>query len=903
MLPATPSEALRESEERFRALFNGLTDAAFVQYADELGPERGYVEVNDAACRRYGYSREELLRLGPRAHVGAANRVQLAETFARLVHDESRVWESVHVARDGREIPVEMSARRLMINGRAALMATARDLTATKRAEAALRESEDRYRSLFNALSDAAFVLLAEDMTSPESRYLEVNDAACERYGYSREELCRLGPADIIAPELRGVLLTTLQRARLTDDVLWESTHVTKDGTRFPVEMSTRTVTLGGRRAVIATARDITERKRVEAALRESEQWLRESQRISRIGSYVLDFTTGRWTSSDTLDELFGIGPGYVRDVDGWSNLVHPDDRAAMVAYFEREVVTQRRPFDREYRIRRPADGSTAWVWGRGALFADDQGRLVRMSGTIQDITERKRADESLTASEARLRTILERLPDMVFILDGSGRIEFVNSLAARFLGGTPEALLGYRQDEFFPPEVASRNLAGIRAVLGDQRAQVDVREFVMPGRPSIWLETQLLPFHWAGAEVTSVLGIVRDVTSRKRAELEHERLEAQVRQSQKLESLGVLAGGIAHDFNNLLGGLFGFIELARAATPRGTEADDCLAMAQQVFERARGLTRQLLTFAKGGEPQVKIGSLVELLKDSVAFASSGSKLAADFEVETSVALCLYDPDQIGQVVDNLVINAKQAMPEGGRLRVRVRNRRLAKGEHPTLREGDWVEAAFTDEGPGIPHELQGRIFDPFFTTKKQGTGLGLATAYSILHRHNGLLEMESEPGRGSTFRFFLPAATGEAESRVVASELGRELSGRVLVMDDDPALRGVLQGMLVRLGCEPVVCASAAEARRLLREAETEGRPYALLILDLTIPGGMGGLELVSGLRREGVGLPTLAVSGYSDDPVMAAPEHHGFDGSLAKPFTLSALAKALERVLPARR
>ncbi|MEI8254461.1 MAG: PAS domain S-box protein [Deltaproteobacteria bacterium] len=755
----------------------------------------------------------------------------------------------------------------------------------------ALRESEERYRALFNGLTDAALVLY-EDALGPGDRLVEVNDAACRLYGYSREQLLSMGRGDLVEASL--IPSPDALAARVDHESMWESIHRARDGRAIPVEVSARQLVLNGRPAVMFTAHDVSARKEAEQTLRDTEHWLSESQGASRIGSYAFDFTTGLWKSSAVLDEIFGIGPDHPHDYEAWVAVLHPLDRQSMIEYFQNEVIGRLQPFNREYRVQRP-DGRVLWVLGLGAVSCDAQGRPAIMSGTIQDITARKEAAETIRANEERLRNILEGFPDMVFVVDADGRVEFVNERAARLMrSGDGERTLA----DFFAPGDVARGLASIRSVIAGAVYTPIEREYALPGRPPVWLETRLIPFGTGRRGTPLVLGLARDVTDRRRADIERSAIEARLLHAQKLEALGVLAGGIAHDFNNLLAGLFGYIELAHADSPPGSTAAQCLESATQVFARAKSLTQQLLTFAKGGTPHVKATPFERLLRENVNFALSGSAVAARFELDPDIGSCLCDPDQMGQVIDNLTINAKQAMPGGGVLTVRVRMRHVSAGEHPGLAAGNWLEASFIDRGPGIPKELQARIFEPFFTTKSQGSGLGLATSYSILRRHKGLLEVESEPGNGSTFRLFLPAASPDA----LAIEQPRPslaFRGRVLVMDDEEALRDVLRAMLAHLGCDATLAADAGSANGALAKAVAEGRPYALLILDLTIPGGPGGKDLLADLRRRGDATPAMAISGYSDDPVMAHPEQFGFAAALAKPFNLAALGAALTRLL----
>lgn len=390
--------------------------------------------------------------------------------------------------------------------------------------------------------------------------------------------------------------------------------------------------------------------------------------------------------------------------------------------------------------------------------------------------------------------------------------------------------------------------------------------------------------------ELTSFLGTTQDVTEKRQAE------EA-VQRAQRLESLGILAGGLAHDFNNLLSGIFGFIDLA---TLRSTEEEviRCLSKTRGSLDRARALTRQLLTFAKGGTPVMAVQPLVPVVEQAVHFALSGSKVVAQVRLE-GLWLCRFDQNQIGQVVDNLVINAVQAMDSGGNLVVSATNEVV--DQSGTLPPGRYVKLSFSDQGCGIPPHLLPLIFDPFFTTKPGGHGLGLATCHSVIKRHGGAIEVESEPGRGSTFHVWLPAhdlapdpASGVPVEPAPEEHRGR---GRFLVMDDEPLVQETLGTTLTEFGYTVEVFSDGRTALEAL--ALTDGHDWVAMILDLTVPGGLGGQAAVGEIRRRLPQVPIFVSSGYSDDPVMAAPQDYGFTASLGKPFERHELARFLNRHL----
>jgi PAS domain S-box-containing protein len=392
---------------------------------------------------------------------------------------------------------------------------------------------------------------------------------------------------------------------------------------------------------------------------------------------------------------------------------------------------------------------------------------------------------------------------------------------------------------------------------------------------------------------------VLSDISERKQAEDDHRRLESlkletQIQQTQKLESLGVLASGIAHDFNNLMGGIFGYIDMA---IEKSTDAvvTEYLNKAVATIDRARGLTAQLLTFAKGGAPLQKITQLFPFVHDTIQFALSGSNVSCKFAVADNLWPCNIDKNQISQVFDNLVINAQQAMPNGGTIEVTAANVFLSGKELPALVKGSYVRVSVKDYGIGILKESLPRIFDPFYTTKAKGHGLGLATCYSIISRHGGAIDVESEPGRGSTFHVYLPASLEIASAHAATTSIHHG-SGMMIVMDDEEVMRDTLRSMLESLGYTVVCKNDGREVVNFYAGERKAHRPVSGIILDLTVPGGMGGKLAVAEIRKTDREIPIFAASGYTDDPVMMTPLQYGFTASIAKPFRKSDLVEMLD-------
>ena len=380
-------------------------------------------------------------------------------------------------------------------------------------------------------------------------------------------------------------------------------------------------------------------------------------------------------------------------------------------------------------------------------------------------------------------------------------------------------------------------------------------------------------------------------------------RLEEELQQASKLESLGLLAGGIAHDFNNLLTAVMGNLSLARMGPPIDAETRQHLGEAEKATLRARDLTQQLLTFARGGAPVRSAVMLPDVVREVAQFTLRGANVRCEFDFDPGLWPADVDRGQISQVVQNIVLNSVQAMPGGGVIRIRLRNEEVGNEAGGLLAPGRYLRLTIADNGPGIPAEHLPRVFDPYFTTKQHGHGIGLATVFSIVRKHRGHVSVESEVGKGATFHILLPAAGERAPSAhpFTQSRLP-ELTGSVLIMDDEESIRRLAASMCQRLRLKATVVADGAEAVAEYTRARQAGTPYDLVILDLTVPGGIGGQQAMQELRRVDPGVRAVVSSGYANEQVLADPEAYGFSGVVAKPYELSALARVLGSLLPAR-
>lgn len=527
-------------------------------------------------------------------------------------------------------------------------------------------------------------------------------------------------------------------------------------------------------------------------------------------------------------------------------------------------------------------------------LTRDESGQPVGFTVVSQDITERKQQQEVIRDNENRLKLILSHHPGLIWVIDQEMRI-----IQA---WGNPSTW-----KDVFLEKIIGKNIhdvlknADFSLITGDHHYKALQGESVSyryKWKDQIY-DCHLEPMRNVDGIVLGVVGVAFDVT-------EKIRMEEELIKAGRLDSLGYLAAGIAHDFNNILTGILGNISMVKPQETLNKETLERLEEAERVVYQARNLTNQLLTFAKGGEPVKKVIHLEETIEEMALFSSRGSNCICTFNIQPGLPAIYADQGQLGQVVHNLVLNAIQAMPQGGEILLSLKSVELTENESLPLEAGNYLLLSVKDQGIGINNDILPKIFDPFFTNKPNGTGLGLSTSYSIISRHKGHILVQTTPGKGTAFLIYLPVSK-ESSNENPASRHSLDSKkitvtgyGRILVMEDDPIIQKLVVRMLEKLGYQAEAVKDGEEAFQYYRQGMDSHSPYRAVIMDLTIPGGMGGKEAILKIKEIDPAVCAIVSSGYSNDPVMAQYQEYGFANAISKPFQFQELAQILQDTLP---
>ncbi len=637
--------------------------------------------------------------------------------------------------------------------------------------------------------------------------------------------------------------------------------------------------------------KEVAERQAVEKAIRNSHADLEQIFHTACNGMRVIDLEHTVIRANRTYMDLVGLKEEEVVGAKCYETL-HGIACHTLDCPLTR-IVNGEGQLDLEVeRIRR--DGRSVCCILTATPYRDAEGKLVGIVEDFKDITARKQTETALMESERRYRTVFETANDAMFTMQ-EGRYVECNPKTLEMFRCREEEFLGQTTNYFSPEYQPDGRLSAeaarekIESALAGSSQVFEWRHSRCDGT-TFDAEVSLNRLELSGR--TFLHGIARDVTVRKK-------MEKELSKTQKLESIGILAGGIAHDFNNLLTVILGNVSLAKSAVGEEEEIYTWLEQTEKASTQARRLTQQLLTFAKGGAPVKKTVSVAEIIQDSTCFSLSGSSIDCERHLSEELWPVTVDDGQIRQVLQNLVINAAQAMPNGGTIKISAANQVVRKSDGLSLPEGRYVAIAVEDHGIGIPPSEMQKIFDPFYSTKAQGSGLGLAVAHSIITKHAGLITVASEIGKGSTFQILLPASQANMDQEAVGNHGCPHGQGKILVMDDEDLIRQFIATLLARLGYAYELAHDGQEAIALYEKALTEKQPFDLVVMDLTIPGGMGGKETIQRLLLLDPKVKALVSSGYSNDPIMTDFRRYGFCGVVVKPYNIEELSQTVRMVL----
>jgi len=792
-----------------------------------------------------------------------------------------------------------------------------------KQAEESLKESEQRYRSLFSGMTEgfALHEILFDRQGQPcDYRFLTVNPAFETLTGLKAEDLIGKSQRQVL-PDEDSFWLLAYSKVALTGEPV-HAEHYSPPLQRHFEVFAYRPAP--NQFATILS--DITERKRIE----EAQTFLAQSGSGGSSESFfhALARYLAHSLSMDfvCIDRLEGDGrsastvavwcDGHFEDNVTYALKDTPcgDVVGKQVCCFPSRVC-ELFPHDQVLKDLRAESyaGVTLFdhagksvgliaVIGRVPLVNRRLAEAVLKMVAVRAASEMERLDseKALRASERTYRAIINASPVPMALNDERLNITFLNPAFVQTFGYTLDdipTVADWWPKAYPDPEDRQR-------VMGDWQAEMTRTQ--KTGTAFSPLEVTVNCKNGCSKTVmvssTSLrdttsennLVVLYDITDRKEAEGYLQKLD-------KLQSVGTLAGGIAHDFNNVLLGLFGNISLAKEELPKEHPSHAYLDEAEKSMSRAVQMTKQLLTFAKGGVPVKEDVSLGELAEGVARFDLTGSNVSLVYRHDENLWPVAADRGQIQQVVSNLVINARQAMPNGGRLHITLANADVRSAAIPNLGQGRYVRITVRDEGTGIAPSLLDRIFDPYFTTKQNGNGLGLATVWSIITKHGGHIDVVSELGKGTTFTFYLPASdkTRKPEPEPAGDSPPPSRHANILVMDDDASVSRFAANMLTRCGYSVANASDGKEAVEMYKKAMEAGHPFDAVIMDLTIPGGVGGKEAIHALLAIDPGVRAIVSSGYADDPVMANPAAYGFKATVAKPYTPRALREIIARVV----
>jgi PAS domain S-box-containing protein len=769
------------------------------------------------------------------------------------------------------------------------------NISRRRKAEEALKESESKYRQLFEVESDALFLIEVDTLN-----ILDVNWSTEALYGYDRDELLTMRSSEVSAEQEESSHAIKEEVDHVS--VRW---HRKKNGTVFPVEIAGTYFILQGKRVHLAAIRDISMRMQVEQSLRESEE--RWQFALEGAGDGVWDWNaqTNEVIYSRQWKAMLGFEPQEIGStLDEWDQRLHPDDRRHVYEEIQKHFSGNTDVYVSEHRVK-CKDGTYKWILDRGKVIRwMEDGRPLRVIGTHTDITDRKKAEEALYSKEATLRGILNAANESIWLFSPDGYVITANEMGLRRYNKQAGEVIGKHFSEILRTELAQSRLAHLKHTVESGKA-VEFED----QRGGIYFHHTLYPVLDSGERVTSVVCFSRDITARKRAEEEQLRLEKQLQQAQKAESLGRMAGAIAHNFNNMLGAVIGNLELALDEASQGSELRTCISEAMHASLRAAKVSRFMLTYLGQTSGKAEPIDLVAAIQEACALLQTSlpANVRLQAELPSHGPIIRADGSHLTQILTNLVSNAVEAIGEReGQIALNIDivpgpevpgSKLFPFGWEPKVNK--YVCLSIADTGDGIDPEDLDKIFDPFFSTRFAGRGLGLSVVLGLLRTVDGAIAVESHPGHGSTFKVFFPLQ--EQEDLVLSKDEVRIThsvaeGGLVLVVDDEAMVRNMAESILKRkLGYEVVTARDGFEALEIFRVRKDE---LSLVLLDLSMP-GMNGWETLAALRALRPDIPVVLASGYDESHLMRGDHPERPQAFLHKPYQRSGLETAIYSAL----
>jgi len=888
-------EELRRSEQRY----HGLADdyRTVVENATEgiyrSIPEGRYIMANSAFARTLGYdSPGELLNavtdIGKQLYVDYEART---DSIRKVLEKGSGEFE-IQVKRKDGELIWLLNSVRVVRNNQGNIRyfeGMTKDITERKQMEDELRKSEERYRTIVNNTNDAIYI---HDF---EGNIIDVNDNACRMVGYEREELVGANLAKIDA-DWRVPVNVDLDVLLMDNKNVFERENIRKDGSVIQVEVSVKVISREGKGIVNGFVRDISERKRTEAELRRRKERLKTL--ANSLPGLIYQFFVrpdgdmGFYYLSDRAGDILGVDNNLPDIFKQVAACIPEEDRSRFLESIRHAALTVSR-WEYEGRYIAPT-GEEKYL--RGVSIPEERPGEIVFNGMVLDITEQKRAEVALAESRKRYRDLIESINEIVWEIDATGRLTYISPNIEKLSGYRQAEIIGKMPYEFMWA-MNMEELKGRFAGSFDSQYPFITSEVIIVHKQGVHIAVEVSgnPFYLKEGRFCGYRGILRDISEMKR-------LQEEMIKSQKLESIGTLAGGVAHDFNNLLMGILGYIGLAKLNAQQEMVVERSLSKAEESCMRAKELARRLLTFSRGGDPQMKPIDIREAVRESAKLVLSGSNIQCRYYLAKQLHPVQADEEQIRQAIGNIIINAVEASPAGGSISV--------KGENVAYRRKDekpFIKVTISDRGKGISKECLGSVFDPYFTTKDmgalKGTGLGLSISYSIIKKHGGDITVQSEVGKGTSVSVYLPAWSGGTQAKSTVKEEppvsdNPEVSvKRILVMDDEPLIRSFLEETMSFLGYDVSACDEGLKAVEIYREAMAS-RPYDLVVLDLTVRGGLGGQETIQRLLDVDPAVTAIICSGYTDDPVISHCGAYGFKGAWVKPVSIEQIKTTLNSI-----